>query len=397
MNYENMSKEELVEKLNDLERHRAFTYEDQMKLAILDASPFTIWASDRNCRITLWEGQCEALYGYSHDFAIGKDYITLFVAPDEQTAARRDQIDIIDNAAVFHNIANDSAKNGNTLKLITNCFRIKDLRTGQFWNAEMGLIIDYLEQEKDRLELIVTESRQVKSHINLFIESTRQRKEQFLARKKVIRMAIAESQRKAAEVKKLNTFREKIAPINQRLEELQEDLWSLTEDYCQKIQACILTDSCESIRLEYNEAYDDKLFHIEDILLNLVEINSEFNWDNTMMQSRDNLLKEIALRNSHLSNLSFDLWKQANEEIYEYRKIGDIQETSTRMAALTNRRDTIQSFQDTITNITEKYIERVLKADKNDQLTSLRINFDTEYAQIEKSINRAQKEIEGGV
>ena len=163
MNFENMTKEELIAKLKELENQRAFTYEDQMKLDILDKSPFTIWASDRDCKITLWEGQCEALYGYSREFAIGQDYISLFVAPDEQLAARRDQLSIIDNAEVFHNIANDRAKNGNTLQLVTNCFRIKNPRSKQYWNAEMGLIIDYLDQEKERLELIVAESRKVKS------------------------------------------------------------------------------------------------------------------------------------------------------------------------------------------------------------------------------------------
>ena len=78
-----MTKEELIAKLTEFENQRAFTFEDQMKLAILNKSPFTIWASDRDYKITLWEGQCEALYGYSREFAIGKDYVSLFVAPDE--------------------------------------------------------------------------------------------------------------------------------------------------------------------------------------------------------------------------------------------------------------------------------------------------------------------------
>lgn len=150
MNYENMTKGELIDYIEELKAKRAFTYEDQMKLLILDSSPFTVWASDRNCKIRLWMGQCETLYGFSSKEAIGKDYVDLFVAEDEKVAARRDQIDIIDNEAVFHNIANDVGKNGNTLQLVTNCRRIKDPISGEYWNAEMGLVISYLDQEKDR-------------------------------------------------------------------------------------------------------------------------------------------------------------------------------------------------------------------------------------------------------
>ena len=61
MDYEKLTKEELISLLNELEGQRAFTYEDRMKLEILDQSPFTIWASDRDCKITFWDGQCERL------------------------------------------------------------------------------------------------------------------------------------------------------------------------------------------------------------------------------------------------------------------------------------------------------------------------------------------------
>lgn len=161
MNYEDMTKDELISYIEEMKSKRAFTYEDQMKLAILDNSPFTVWASDRNCIIKLWMGQCESLYGYSKCEALEKDFVDLFVADDEKVAARRDQIDIVDNGAIFHNIANDMGKNGNVLQLVTKCRRIKDPITGEYWNAEMGLIIDYLEQERDRLKSIIVESQRI--------------------------------------------------------------------------------------------------------------------------------------------------------------------------------------------------------------------------------------------
>lgn len=46
-------------------------------------------------------GQCEALYGYKSEDVLGKDFVDLFVAVDEQKAAREDQISIIDDGAVF--------------------------------------------------------------------------------------------------------------------------------------------------------------------------------------------------------------------------------------------------------------------------------------------------------
>jgi len=149
MDFEKMSREELIAKLKELENRRAFTCEDHMKLIILDESPFTIWASDRDCKITFWAGRCESLYNRTWKEVKGKDYVPLFVADNEQAAARRDQIKIIDDAEVFHNFANDKNKYGNTLPLLTNCFRIKDPScTDKYWNAEMGLIIDFLDEEK---------------------------------------------------------------------------------------------------------------------------------------------------------------------------------------------------------------------------------------------------------
>ena len=56
----------------------ANTYEDQLKLAILDKSPFTIWASDRNCMIKMWDGQCESMYGRKKEDEARKWFICLY-------------------------------------------------------------------------------------------------------------------------------------------------------------------------------------------------------------------------------------------------------------------------------------------------------------------------------
>jgi len=390
-----MTKDELIAILKELENKRAFTYEDQMKLTILDNSPFTIWASDRNCKITLWEGQCEALYGYSREFALGKDYVSLFVAPDEQLAARRDQLSIIDYGTIFHNIANDQAKNGNTLQLVTNCFRIKDPRSGQFWNAEMGLIIDYLDQEKERLESILTESRKVKLSITLFIESTQQRKHQLLARKKSIMTEIAESERKAISMGKRKSFREKISPLIGSINILQQDLYHLIDDYFEKLQNCSDSDACDRVIIDFNEAYDDKLSGFEGLILDFEELNLEFNGDNSIVQIKDAILKESYSRIVTLVPLASAILNMANDEIAEYRKIGNIRPGSTRLATLTQHRDYIEQLKSALDSLTETLLSKVSETNDILELQEIRLDTENQYAKLEKQLIEAKDQLGG--
>lgn len=124
-----------------------------------------------------------------------------------------------------------------------------------------------------------------------FIENTRQSKEQFLARKNSILETIAENQRKAVAKKKSDSFREKISQGHQNLDKLQEDLWSLINEYCQKMRSCVDADECELTRLEFIEAYDKtELMGIKNIKLHLEEINAEFNTANDITKLRTDSL-----------------------------------------------------------------------------------------------------------
>jgi PAS domain S-box-containing protein len=396
MDYDNMSKEELIAKLKELEKQRAFTYEDQMKLTILDESPFTIWASDRDCKITLWEGRCEALYGYTRDYAIGKDYISLFVAPDEQPAAKLDQISIIDNAEKFHNIANDEASAGNTLHLITNCFRIKDPRTGQYWNAEMGLIIDYLEQEQERLEHIVAESKRIKSCITLFIENTQRRKSEYQERKKSIRAGIDNSRIEAAKIRKLSSFMEKIVPINNSLKILNNKLNQLIDDYYQKIQTCTDVNSCEAIILVFDEEYEKIIDGLEEIAAGFEVINSEFNWDNSLMQLRDDMLKINFDSSRRLDNFASELLNKAEEDISEYRRLG-VKSESIKLIEYTKRRDNIQLHRNSIMKILDECTGSIQRTTDSDKLSSFRFEIIDKYKDIEDKLSKLKRMMEGGV
>ena len=130
MDFQNYTKEQLIAYIQKLEKNSDITYEDRMKLLILDGSPLTLSASDRDCRIKLWLCKSESLYGFSTEEAMGSDFVDLFVSKDERMQARLDQIKIIDNGEEFHNLAFDVAKSGNTLKLLTVCRRIEDPITG---------------------------------------------------------------------------------------------------------------------------------------------------------------------------------------------------------------------------------------------------------------------------
>ena len=143
--YNKMSKKELIDYVKKLINQRAFTYEDRMKLAIIDEAPFTIWANDRDCKIRFWSGKCEKVYGYNKAYVSGKDFVDLFVSKDEGLKARIDCRDIIDNDTPFNNIANDETFDKIPITLQTNCFRIKDVDS-----AEIGVLTNSIEKEKEK-------------------------------------------------------------------------------------------------------------------------------------------------------------------------------------------------------------------------------------------------------
>jgi PAS domain S-box-containing protein len=319
MNYMNMTKEDLVNYIEEMKSKRAFTYEDQMKLIILDASPFTVWTSDRNCIIRLWTGQCEALYGYNSEEVVGKDYIDLFVASDEKLAARRDQINIIDNAAKFHNIANDIGKNGNTLQLVTNCCRIKDPVTGEYWNAEMGLIIDYLDQEKERLKLIVNESQRISSCVSHFIEDTFKIKGSFTERKSSLNKAIRNCEKKAIALKKRTAFKKHISCTKAALLEASDTFNTMIDEYYSQIQHCASYESCEETRLAFIKKYEEISDSFEDIVLDIEELSRTYDVDDNFVAEKDILIRDIASDISYISQISHDITQMIEQEISDYR------------------------------------------------------------------------------
>lgn len=391
MEWDNMTREELVEYIQSLQKKRAFTYEDQMKLAILDESPFTIWTSDRDRKITFWSGKCEALYGYSAEEVIGRDYIPLFVAPDERAAAQKDHLKIIDENEVFHNIANDAGKNGNVLHLITNCRRIKDPVSGAYLNAEMGLIIDYYEDEKEHLNQIIAESRKIKSCINQFDESTAQYKEQFVDRKKSLKSAIREVEKNAIRLRKRTEFQEKIAGVNEQIETIEEELERVTEEYCSAIHLSISYEQCEKVRQEFMDQYNAILDNFENVVLDFEEISNDYDWDAIVVTGRDALMTEIATRNKDLIEYARTLLMDAEAEVVEYKSIcgGD---DSKGLQERIKRRDIISANKKAIDDVADKYRQKAMRAQSQDDLSLIREEMQEEFCKIE-AILKEQSEV----
>lgn len=120
--------------------------EDSIKLAIIDRSPFTLWACDRNYRIVLWNKACVQVYGHPPETAIGAEFAQLFVDDVEAVQAREDCLKIIDHDVAFKNfLAYDHSKMGTRRTMLTNCFRVWDEGKREYLQAEVALEISDLQ------------------------------------------------------------------------------------------------------------------------------------------------------------------------------------------------------------------------------------------------------------
>ena len=148
MDYDKMTKEELIEEINKLKKEKSISREDRLKLKISERVPFTMWACDRNFKIVLWECGSECVYKYRKEDIIGENYLELFVHEYEREQSKKDCIEIIDHDLMQKNfIATDCSKNGTRPMLATNCFRIWDEETKEYLQAEVSLDISNLQEK----------------------------------------------------------------------------------------------------------------------------------------------------------------------------------------------------------------------------------------------------------
>ena len=389
--YDGYTKEELIQLLIELEQKRAFSYEDQLKLTILDKSPFTVWASDRNCIIRMWEGQCESMYGRKKEDVLGKDFVDLFVARDEQAAARRDQLEIIDNGKEFHNIANDQGRNGNTLQLITNCFRVKDPETGEYWNAEMGVAIDYYEEEKKQLARNIEEGRLIQTLISDFGETQRQYREQFIDRKEALLAAIRAGERDAARQRKLPEYREKTQVIKTKVQQIEKDLDATIVEYYKLMRNCTSSSACTEIKTKFNSVLRKILNEFDDLVLELEIISVDVTNESSLVSLKDEVMKATTAKNTRLESLAHELWLKSEDEITAYSSLGTITNESNRLTTLKEQRDQIIALKNEIHTIGDEIYSQLTNATTEESILSIKESMEKRYGNLETKLHEIRK------
>lgn len=387
-----MSREELITYIENLQTKRAFSRDDQYLLEILDASPFTIWASDRDCKIKLWTRQCEYLYGYKKEYVMGKDFVDLFVAEDEKKAAREDQISIIDHGEIFRNIANDVAKTGNSLRLLTNCWRMKSPDSNEYWNIEMGLIIDYFNQEENRLAEIIEESRAYKYRVTQFIELTRQIQRQFQERKRQLTEAIQDCKHIAVNARKKMEFKDRVDPIKSRLKNLNDRLTELIEKYIQLVQTCGSSIRCEEFSDEFKNYYQEKISDaLEDIATDFEDISLDY-FDGGMVLGKDTVLKDTNVVFTKTYNRAYDLSNSISKKIDTYKA----QVTARRESAILQKymelQERIDAIMRVINTIQEEIYISVGCIQTFQDTINIRNDMRRKYDEVEVSLNEIEQE-----
>ena len=164
--------EKLKKMVNEFKKKRSITREDQLKLALIDKAPFTLWACNRDFKIALWNGNCESIYQFKKEDAIGKNYLTLFVGKPERYQSEMDCIKMIDEDYIQKNfLAWDISKVGNRRTMLTNCFRIWDEDNQEYLQAEIALEISDLalsdREHRTLRELGISRQAEMKKMIDL--------------------------------------------------------------------------------------------------------------------------------------------------------------------------------------------------------------------------------------
>jgi hypothetical protein len=146
---QNASKDEISEFVFRIAQTPALSWENRMILKMIDASPFTFWASDKSYKVRLWAGKCEEVYNRK---MLGKEFHE-FISRMERRNAMRDSVLIIDAtsdtiAQKILDYKNYYTKDlGGTssfteVGLITNSMQLYDDDSCEYLYAEIGLPID---------------------------------------------------------------------------------------------------------------------------------------------------------------------------------------------------------------------------------------------------------------
>ncbi|MDQ7909840.1 ATP-binding protein [Phytohabitans sp. ZYX-F-186] len=124
---------------------------------VLRQAKLAVWVadnSDADYAIRLWNQGAERIYGFKRSEALGRNYLSLFVNPNERQQAIDSHRRIVESGEAYgwNYAADDVAKDGRTLTVLGNSFRVWDETRGRYLHAEVGIDISYLEQLSHQLD-----------------------------------------------------------------------------------------------------------------------------------------------------------------------------------------------------------------------------------------------------
>lgn len=317
--YHEMTKDELIAYLQDIEDKRAFSVEDQIVLRIIDELPFSLWASDENCIITFWTDKAASLYGYTKKQALGKDFVKLFVDPDEQPQARIDQKKITDEGEQFHNIAHDRGKNGNILNLMTFCSRIYDPKTNKPWNAEMGIIMDFYEDEIKKWKIFTGEARETRNLIEQYSEMADGFYTQIENRHVLLEDSIQNCLIQAAKVGKRNEVQDEVNRIKAELKEGKSTAKEILVHFREAIKESTSKEQCRTLLDKLKEDNETVSSITNDLIVDVVELSSNCESNQNLLVEKDNLLTKINDTLNRINERIVLITKGINDKMEAYK------------------------------------------------------------------------------
>ena len=382
-----MSKEELIEYIRDCQTKRAFCYEDQIKLAILDKSPFSIWASDRDCRITLWAGQCENMYGYKATDMIGKNYIDMFVAEDEKSTAAKDHLSIVDDGKPFHNLARDEHIDGSHPLILTNCFRIRDPKSGDSWYAEMGLNVEFFDDELRKYNEMVTTSQRIKASRHNLESYAEQFKEQISDRKKSLIDSLLEGASCAKQMGKVIEYSVQMRDFIKRLDSVVDEIDKEATNYYTRITSCDVLSDCERIRKEFIAKCDRINTSFALIIIEVLAFLQDYDSANAELAGkRDEIIKEINDKEFVIRGKINDIISKINDTrdkfILNLKTTGD----STTLSEFDRKINYYYALLRELNELSDKWRSAVLQMRIEEDFRHSRRSIQEDYKRIEEKI-----------
>lgn len=392
MDFDSMTKEELISYIKFLESKRAFTHEDRLLLEIIDKTPFfTVWASDKNCIVKLWAGQCQARYAYTKEQMIGQDFVSKFVAPHEQAAARRDQLQIIDKGERFHNIANDHGGNGTTMRLMTFCYRIQDPDTGEMLNAEMGVDVSSYDAERQILEENIAESKKIQSFIESFNTEINQCEQQYEKRILAVSSELMSKKLVAAQQGKLVMYNlyaeETVAKIDSAQDKANEDF----SDYRNKIAKLVTYQACQDLRVEFERWFDRLLRKLDELLIDFkVFCVTKLDGDESLFFAKDTVLRATTQKDRELRKKADKILEQVTSKYQDYRTTFSPGKNDAELVKMSRCIESINIIIKEIERLSDDIYNKIAGSNSRDEVEEIKHEMEIKFAEIEKKISEIE-------